>query len=174
MSDMFINSTDQIDISNVQSKFLKNSMENYKKVNNEKTIKKNSDVLGKDDFLKLLLAQIKYQDPLEPMKDTEWISQTANFSSLEQMTNLNNNFKELSGKIENMLTKDGNTVLRENLVLLNKIVSGVDPDTGEPIKGAVKALRYRDDISDLELTIVTSNGETKTLLLNNIEKVEKN
>ena len=45
--------------------------------------------LGKDAFLRLLCAQMEYQDPLEPTDNTEWISQLATYSSLEEMQNMN-------------------------------------------------------------------------------------
>lgn len=44
--------------------------------------------LGKDAFLKLLVAQMQYQDPLNPTSDTEWIAQMATFSTLEEMQNM--------------------------------------------------------------------------------------
>lgn len=47
-----------------------------------------SSALDKDAFLQLLVAQMKYQDPLEPTSNTEYISQFATFSELEQMQNL--------------------------------------------------------------------------------------
>jgi flagellar basal-body rod modification protein FlgD len=50
--------------------------------------------LDKNAFLNLLIAQLKNQDPLNPMKDQEFIAQLATFSSLEQMGNMNKNMEK--------------------------------------------------------------------------------
>ena len=50
--------------------------------------------LGKDEFLQLLVTQMTHQDPLEPMDDTEFIAELAQFSSLEQMQNMNELLEE--------------------------------------------------------------------------------
>jgi flagellar basal-body rod modification protein FlgD len=55
--------------------------------------------LGKDDFLKLLIAQLSAQDPLDPMGAQDFSAQLAQFSGLEQMTNVNANL-EIIQKLE--------------------------------------------------------------------------
>ena len=52
--------------------------------------------LGKDDFLKILLTQLSHQDPSAPMQDRDFIAQMAQFSSLEQMTNMAADFAKLA------------------------------------------------------------------------------
>ncbi len=52
--------------------------------------------LGKDDFLKLLITELKNQNPLEPMDSREYITQLAQFNSLEQMINLNDRLAHFS------------------------------------------------------------------------------
>ncbi|MGI6610608.1 MAG: flagellar hook capping FlgD N-terminal domain-containing protein [Limnochordia bacterium] len=50
-------------------------------------------VLGHDDFLTLLITQLKHQDPIAPMKDQEFAAQMAQFSTLEGIQNLNSQFQ---------------------------------------------------------------------------------
>jgi len=69
----------------------------YKNLDNENVNKvRGSSELGKEEFMKLLTTQMQYQDPLNPQSDQEFIAQLAQFSSLEQMQNLNSTFNNTS------------------------------------------------------------------------------
>lgn len=85
-----------------------NSSSNY-------TTQSQQGVLGKDDFLQLMITQLKYQDPLNPMDGTEYASQLAQFTSLEQLTNLNASVKQ-SIDANYVLTQSINNTLTANLI----------------------------------------------------------
>ena len=54
------------------------------------------ETMGKDAFMKILIAQLQNQDPTNPMKDNEFIAQMAQFSSLEQTTNMASAFEKFA------------------------------------------------------------------------------
>src|SRR5437763_11253197 len=53
--------------------------------------------LGKDDFMKLLIAQLQNQDPMKPADDTQFIAQLAQFSSLEAANKMSDTLEEMNG-----------------------------------------------------------------------------
>jgi len=80
-------------ISGVDYTKLQSKVDAYNKaLQNGREIK---NTLDKDDFLKILVTQLSHQDPTQPMEDREFVSQMAQFSSLEQMTNLNKEFSKV-------------------------------------------------------------------------------
>lgn len=60
-----------------------------------KPVSSDTTIMGKDDFLNLLVAQLQHQDPLNPLDSTDFTAQLAQFSSLEQLNNINTNLESL-------------------------------------------------------------------------------
>ena len=79
--------------------------------------------MGKDAFLQLLVAQVSNQDPLEPTSDTEFVAQLAQFSTLEQMQNLN----------ESMTTQQANDMIGMDVTA----TSVLDVTTGSTVNSEV-------------------------------------
>lgn len=79
--------------------------------------------MDKDDFLTLLVTQLKNQDPSAPMEDKQFIAQMAQFSQLEQMNNMTAQFSKLSGLLSSgqAMNTLGRTV---EITLGDKVVSG--------------------------------------------------
>jgi flagellar basal-body rod modification protein FlgD len=108
---------------------------NGQSVGNVRTSQSDPKTLDKDDFLKLLVAQLRHQDPLNPMEGMEFASQLAEFSGLEQMIQLNEAFEAQSGT--NAMTQ---MVLNTNLgaSLIGRSImafgSQVDVQPGAPIQ----------------------------------------
>jgi len=71
--------------------------------------------LGKDDFLSILITQLKYQDPTAPMEDKQFIAQMAQFSTLEQMTGMANNFAKLTSVF---MGNEASTSLGKNVEII--------------------------------------------------------
>jgi flagellar basal-body rod modification protein FlgD len=89
------------------------------------------DSLGRDAFLTMLVAQLKNQDPLNPMQGSDFAAQLAQFSSVEQLYNVNDNLKSLQGTVSgkdnsNLLDYIGKKVTSEDnsLTLSNGQLSG--------------------------------------------------
>ena len=94
--------------------------------------------LGKDDFLKLLVAQLQHQDPMAPSDNQEWIGQMASFSQLEQVSN---NAKT-SQEIAETLNRDG------TLSLIGHTVTYLDKD-GASHSGVVQTVDIAADKTSL-------------------------
>lgn len=103
--------------------------------------------LGKEDFLKLLVAQLSNQDPTNPMGDTEFISQLATYSSLEQQMNTNSNLEEL-------ISVTRSTTSSSAVSLIDKIVGWVTEE-GELVTDQVSFV----DINGGNVFLYTTSGQ---------------
>jgi flagellar basal-body rod modification protein FlgD len=86
--------------------------------------------MGKDDFMQLLVAQLKNQDPMKPMEDKEFITQLAQFSALEAMEKVNTQLEELIGAQS----------LTQAATLIGKNVTA-KLESGETITGTISQVK---------------------------------
>jgi flagellar basal-body rod modification protein FlgD len=89
-------------------------------------------VLGKEDFMKLLLAQLQHQDPMNPQDDAAFVSQLATFSSLEQLQTANSNLEMLAVGQSNLINSQALNLIGKDALVESgdtvRIKAGV-PDT---------------------------------------------
>ncbi|RKX86780.1 MAG: flagellar hook assembly protein FlgD [Spirochaetes bacterium] len=117
-----------------------------------KTLSKGKEIktnLGKDDFLKLLMTQLTHQDPTEPMKDRDFIAQMAQFSTLEQITNMND---EISKVFNLVSTSQAYSLLGKTVSVKsgNNTLNGmVEEITGGEFPQVLVGGKYYD-ITDIE------------------------
>ena len=76
---------------------LTRQVENYNRDLNPTEAAGQGHTLGKDDFLRILLTQLTHQDPTSPLEDKEFVAQMAQFSTLEQMSNMSAEMTKVFG-----------------------------------------------------------------------------
>ena len=105
--------------------------------------KATTDIFSSEGFLKLLATQITSQNPLEPMKDTEFVAQMAQFSQLEQSTNMAADIKSLrmSG------------ALSQGAALIGKNVTYAPADGSAAVTGTVQSLTVGADGRSMSLLV---------------------
>ena len=129
-------------------------------IDNTKTTVKAAvdEAMGKDDFLKLLIAQLAAQDPLDPMGAQDFSAQLAQFSGLEQMTNVNTNLETIQ-KLETAL---------QNTSSVNLIGKTVEShgNAFNHVSGASDVLAYSLDrnAESIRIDIYDSSGKQVDLV----------
>lgn len=104
--------------------------------------------LGRDAFMQLLVQQMRNQDPLAPTDNQAFISQLAQFSSLEQMQKVNDNLLGLA------VLQQSNALmsqLTQSSVLIGRDVRFVDPATNESATGTVTTVKIEDGLAVLNI-----------------------
>jgi flagellar basal-body rod modification protein FlgD len=110
---------------------------------NEVNMTDQGNQLDKHDFLRLLTTQLKYQDPMNPIKDQDFIAQLAQFTALEQTQNLAHTMEKFMQEQERI------GLIGQATSLLGKEVVVVNADTEEIGSGPVSAIRIADGVPQL-------------------------
>jgi len=119
----------------------------------------NGKTLAKDDFLKLLIAQLTHQDPLNPTDSKEFTSQLTQFSSLEELANINSNLQDIGA----FQRSQQNAMLTS---LIGKVVKA-----GEDISGVVTGITFEDGLTYL---VLDNNIKINLSDITSITEITKN
>lgn len=140
---------------------------------------------NKDLFLKLLVAQMSNQDPLNPQDPTQYITQLAQFSTLEQMQSLNEGMEYLVGLTNGVLV---NSAMSTASALIGKRIEAYAPkeedteevnnsddntDDKKTITGVVEGIKIKDGIVYMEVR-VDETGELKSIGYGSLIKASEN
>ncbi|MFZ2960516.1 MAG: flagellar hook capping FlgD N-terminal domain-containing protein [Candidatus Ozemobacteraceae bacterium] len=93
--------------------------------------------MGKDDFLLLLTQQLKNQDPMKPMDNTEFTSQMAQFSTVEQITNL-------AKSMDKFMTTSADSYKTQAMMMLGLNVTATLASSPDPVEGTVSSVKFVD------------------------------
>ena len=153
-----------MEISNIKST-------TYGKTENGTPIVEAGKETDKDIFLKMLVGQMANQDPFNPQDPTQYITQLAQFSSLEQMMTLNDSMEYLIG-VNNGVLVNSALQTASSLIGKNVEVSSLDEDGKyQDYSGKVQSVAVKDGTVVLELKL--ENGEVKEFEYAELVKVNE-
>jgi flagellar basal-body rod modification protein FlgD len=109
--------------------------------------------LGKEDFLRLLVSQLENQDPLNPSDPTEFTAQLAQYSSLEQLTNINKSMESI-----NTLSEEFGRLSALSLIDRSMVINGNTFDFDG--QNADMGFSFQDSVESVTLYIRNENGQS--------------
>ena len=133
----------------------------------QKTETKKNDDLGKDAFLQLLVAQLKNQDPLDPQDNSSYIAELAQFSALEQMTNVSTHLEDLNKVVGNI---DTSVLVGQLSGMIGKNIDWVETineadEDGSPVS-------YQEAMSGVVTGVVLVEGNPNIVVEANGQKYQ--
>jgi flagellar basal-body rod modification protein FlgD len=111
--------------------------------------------MGRDDFLKLLVAQLKNQDPLSPMQNTEFVTQLAQFSSLEQAVGMNARLDLLAIQSRGQSNTDAVGFIGKHVAVVGSNVTLDSSGTGASV-----AFQLGGNAEETRVVVRDANGRT--------------
>ena len=125
-----------------------NSMKTQTNATNfEKNKTMGNDTVNQDVFLQLMITQLQNQDPLDPMDNSEFLSQQAMFSQVTTMQEMNDSLNKYGEALLNMNSSMlSSTTLSQAMNIVGKEVTAVDPDNKDAtISGVVESVKVTDE-----------------------------
>ncbi|MFZ3114933.1 MAG: flagellar hook capping FlgD N-terminal domain-containing protein [Syntrophales bacterium] len=108
--------------------------------------------MSKDDFLKMLIAQLKNQDPTSPQQGTEFAAQMAQFASVEQLTNVNMALQSQNQNSLNLISAQAINLIGKEITA--QAAADKDGTPGAVITGQVTAVNFKNQAASF-----TVNGQ---------------
>lgn len=127
--------------------------------------------LDKDSFMLLLVTQFKYQDPLNPMEDKEFIAQMAQFSSLEQLMNLNTSMEGLTNATNNQQMINATSYIGKQVTVSGNTIGKVTDETTK--ESTITRFRYAPADNTVGGTITVRDADNNVVYVEEVSLKNK-
>lgn len=127
--------------------------------------------LDKDSFMLLLVTQFKYQDPLNPMEDKEFIAQMAQFSSLEQLMNLNTSMEGLTNATNNQQMINATSYIGKQVTVSGNTIGKVTDETTK--ESTITRFRYAPADNTVGGTITVRDADNNVVYVEEVSPKNK-